>query len=139
MLTKLRDKIKLKKRLKLQGKTSFTESMGHALAGIEYTANHERNFRIEITFAIIASLLGFLLKISIIEWGILVLTIAMVLSLEVVNTAIERSVDLVTTDYKELAKIAKDTSAGAVLIMSMFSVVIGILIFLPKIIVWIGG
>ena len=139
MLMKLRDRIKLKQRLKLQGKTSFLESMGHALDGIEYTASHERNFRIETIMAILASIMGFLLKISLIEWAILVLTIAMVLSLEIINTAIERSVDLVTKDYKELAKIAKDASAGAVLVMSMFSVIIGILIFLPKIMQVIGG
>lgn len=139
MLMKLRDRIKLKQRLKLQGKTSFLESMGHALDGIEYTASHERNFRIETVMAILVSIMGFLLKISLIEWTILVLTIAMVLSLEIINTAIERSVDLVTKDYKELAKIAKDASAGAVLVMSMFSVVIGILIFLPKITQVIGG
>ena len=139
MLMKLRDRIKLKQRLKLQGKTSFLESMGHALDGIEYTASHERNFRIETIMAILVSIMGFLLKISLIEWAILVLTIAMVLSLEIINTAIERSVDLVTKDYKELAKIAKDASAGAVLVMSMFSIIIGILIFLPKIIQVIGG
>lgn len=132
MLTKLKDRIKLKKRLKLQGKTSFSESVGHAVDGIEYTANHERNFKIEIIFAILVSIMGFLLKVSVVEWCILVLTISMVLALELINTAIERSIDLVTKDYKELAKIAKDTAAGAVFVMSMFSVIIGILIFLPK-------
>ena len=69
------------------------------------------------------------------EWCILVLVIGMVIALEMVNTALERCVDLVTKDYKELAKNAKDVAAGAVLVMSMFSVVIGILIFLPKIII----
>ena len=135
---RLRDRIiegfKLRKRLKLQGKTSFFESLGHALDGISYTANHERNFLIEISFAIIVVLAAYFFKVSILEWAILVLTIGMVLALEVINTAIERSVDLVTKEYRELAKIAKDASAGAVLVMSFFSVVIGILIFLPKII-----
>ena len=56
----------------------------------------------------------------------------MVICLELVNTAIERAVDLTTKEYKELAKIAKDVAAGAVLVMSMFSVIIGIIIFLPK-------
>ncbi len=137
MLTKLKDRIKLKKRLKLQGKTSFSESVGHAIDGIEYTANHERNFKIEIIFAILVSIMGFLLKVSVVEWCILVLTISMVLALELINTAIERSIDLVTKDYKELAKIAKDTAAGAVFVMSMFSVIIGILIFLPKLLLLI--
>lgn len=137
MLMKLRDRIKLKKRLKLQGKTSFSESVGHALDGVEYTVNHERNFKIEILFAILVSIAAFVLKVSLVEWCVLVLTMAVVLSLEIINTAIERSIDLVTKDYKELAKIAKDAAAGAVLIMSMFSVIIGIIIFLPKIIVFI--
>ena len=56
----------------------------------------------------------------------------MVLALELVNTAIERTVDLVTKDYHDLAKAAKDVAAGAVLIMSMFSVIIGLIIFIPK-------
>ena len=59
----------------------------------------------------------------------------MVLALELVNTASERSVDLVTKDYNDLAKVAKDVSAGAVFVMSLFSVIIGILIFVPKIII----
>ena len=87
--------------------------------------------------AFMVSVMGFVLKVSLMEWAVLVLTMAMVLALEMVNTAIERCVDLVTKDYRELAKIAKDVSAGAVLVMSLFSVVIGIVIFLPKIIVFI--
>jgi len=131
---KLLDKINLRKRLKLQGKTNFIESVGHAIDGIEYTASHERNFRIEIIFAIVVSVASFILKVSLIEWCLLVLVIGIILALEMINTAMERCVDLVTKDYKELAKNAKDVSAGAVLIMSMFSIILGILIFLPRLI-----
>ena len=116
-----------------QGREAFRKSALHALNGIEYAVNHERNIKIQILFGIMACILGFLLHISIIEWAILVLVIAMVLALELINTAIERTVDLVTTDYRDLAKAAKDTAAGAVLVMSLFSVIIGIIIFLPKI------
>ncbi len=137
LIDKLKKRKQIKKALKLQGKNDFFTSVGHALDGINYTANNERNFKIEIAFAFIVTIMGFILKISILEWTILVLTMAMVLSLELVNTAIERSVDLVTKDYRELAKVAKDASAGAVLVMSMFSVIIGILIFLPKILILI--
>lgn len=133
----LLDRIKLKKILKLQGRNSFSTSMRHALDGIDYTVTHERNFKIEIFFAIVVSLMGFGFRISIVEWLILVITIAMVLALEMINTAIERCVDLATSDYKELAKASKDVAAGAVLIMSMFSVIIGIIIFLPRIIILI--
>ena len=134
---KLKDRIiegfKLKKRLQLQGKGKFTESFNHAVDGISYTANHERNFRIELCFAIGVTIASYLFKVTIIEWCILVITIGIVLALEIINTAIERSVDLVTKQYAELAKIAKDASAGAVLVMSFVSVIIGVLIFLPRI------
>lgn len=134
---KLLGRFQIKKILKKQGKSSFGESVGHALDGIQYTASHERNFRIEIAFAIIVTIASFFFKVSLMEWSILVLVIGMVLALEMLNTALERCVDLVTKDYKELAKIAKDVAAGAVFIMSMFSIVLGILIFLPKIILFL--
>ena len=102
--------------------------------GITYTVSHERNFRIELAVACLVTFLSYFLKVSVVEWCILLLTISLVLVLEMVNTAIERTVDLVTKDYYELAKNAKDVAAGAVLVASMFSVVLGILIFLPKII-----
>ena len=120
--------------IKFQGKEAFDKSVGHALDGIEYTINHERNIKIQILAGICASILGFLLNISIVEWAIIVMVIGMVLALELINTAIERCVDLVTKDYHDLAKAAKDAAAGAVLIMSLFSVIVGIVIFLPKII-----
>ena len=128
---------KKNKFLKTQGRSSFGVSFNHAMDGIEFALNHERNIKIEIFMGICASILGFLLNISIIEWAIIVLVIAMVLCLELVNTAIERAVDLTTKEYHELARVAKDVSAGAVLVMSMFSVVIGIIIFLPKILILI--
>jgi undecaprenol kinase len=131
--------MKIKKILKHQGKTNFIESMGHAIEGIKYATNHEKNFRIEILFAIAVTIASYILSVSLLEWAILVLVIGMVLALEMVNTSIERCVDLVTKDYRELAKNAKDVAAGAVLIMSAFSVIIGILIFLPKILELLGG
>ena len=132
-------RMKLKKILEKQGKSSFFESVGHALDGIQYTIVRERNFRIEFLAAIVVTIMSYVLKVTLIEWCILVLTIGIVLALELVNTAIERTVDLVTKDYLELAKAAKDVSAGAVFIMSLFSVVIGILIFMPKLLVILGG
>lgn len=122
------------KYLKAQGKSGFKESFNHATDGLEYAINHERNLKIEILMGILVSIAGFIFKISLVEWLVIVLVIGMVICLELVNTSIERTVDLVTKEYKELAKVAKDVAAGAVLIMSMFSVVVGIIIFLPKII-----
>ena len=130
---KLIDNIKIKKRLKLQGKTNFIDSMNHAIDGINYTIDHERNFKIEMSIAMLVIVAGFFFKVSKIEWLILLLTTSSVLVLELVNTSIERCVDLVTKDYQELAKHAKDVSAGAVLLASLFSICVGIIIFLPKI------
>lgn len=125
--------------IKTQGREKFSKSVGHAIDGIEYTINKERNIKLEILAAIIVSVAGFILKITLTEWLVMLLVISMVLSLELINTAIERCVDLVTKDYHDLAKVAKDASAGAVFMMSLFSIIIGIVIFLPKIINLLGG
>ena len=89
--------------------------------------------------AIVAVIAGLVFNISSVEWFFVILIIGLVAAAEMINTAIERCVDLVTKEYKELAKNAKDIAAGAVLVMSMFSVVIGIIIFLPKIMNLLGG
>lgn len=138
MAMRLRDRMrenrKVRLKLKFQGKSNFLISMTHAVDGIVYTIKHERNFKIELIMMIMVLVAGIYFKISNVEWLVLFLTISGVITLEMVNTGIERCVDLVTKDYHELAKIAKDVSAGAVLVMSMFSVCIGILIFLPRIV-----
>ena len=133
-IDRLKNRKLIKEKLKLQGKGKFKDSVKHAMDGIEYTMSHERNFTIEMIFAILVCFASIYFKVSTTEWAILLITIAIVLALEIMNTAIERCVDLVTKEYEELAKIAKDTSAGAVFVMSLFSVAIGICIFLPKII-----
>lgn len=139
LIDKIKNRKKIKERLKKQGRGHFSESVWHAIDGVDYTIGHERNFKIELFFAILVCIACIFFKVSVMEWLVLLLTIAMVLVLEVINTSIERCVDLVTKEYRDLAKIAKDTAAGAVLIMSLFSVCIGICIFLPKIINMLGG
>ena len=97
-IDRIKNRKLIKERLKLQGKGSFLESVKHAVAGIDYTVTHERNFIIEIFFAIAVCIASIYFKVSITEWIILLLTIAIVLALEVLNTAIERCVDLVTKE-----------------------------------------
>ncbi|MBX4205684.1 diacylglycerol kinase family protein [Candidatus Microgenomates bacterium] len=94
----------------------------------------EPNFRIHSLSAVIVLILGLYFKISLTEWTILVLTIMGVICLELVNTAIESVVDMVSPKFSRLAKIAKDVSAAAVLISSLAAIAVGVLIFLPKII-----
>jgi diacylglycerol kinase len=90
--------------------------------------------KIHCLAAALVVIAGVLLGISKEEWIACLLLFGLVMSLELVNTAVESIVDLVTTDRKPLAKKAKDTAAGAVLIAAIFAAVIGLLIFVPKLI-----
>lgn len=103
----------------------------YAFAGIRAVCS-EWNFRFHLFAMVVVVIAGFLTGISANEWTILLLGIAAVLSLEMTNSAIERVVDLVTDEFHPLAKRAKDLAAGAVLIAAIFSVIIGLIIFLPK-------
>ena len=109
-------------------------SFKYALNGIYYVFKTSRNFKIQFVFALISLIIGSLLQISKSSYLILVATIMSVLILETLNTSIETIVDLVMKkEFSNLAKIAKDTSAGAVLLASINSVIIGVYIFIPKI------
>lgn len=125
--------------MKLKGKRSFGKSIYNCIEGISYVIVNEINFRREIILGIIALILSYILKVSTIEFIIVLVMIALVLSMEIINTSIERAVDLYTMEYNDLAKIAKDVSAGGVLISSIFSLIVGIIIFIPKIINILGG
>jgi len=119
--------------MKLKDKRTFIDSVKNCLEGIAYTLEHERNFLIEMIIGIIVIILSFIFKISKIEWLIIILVINLVLILEMINTAFEKTVDLYTKEYNELAKAVKDIASGAVFVSSLFSLVIGIIIFLPRI------
>ncbi|SFA54076.1 undecaprenol kinase [Anoxybacillus pushchinoensis] len=106
-------------------------SMSYALNGIRLAVRHERHMRVHLTATSVVVVAATVFRISKMEWLILLLTIGAVISLEIVNSAIERTVDLVTDEYRPLAKEAKDLAAGAVLVFAMLSVVIGISIFFP--------
>jgi diacylglycerol kinase len=107
----------------------FSKSLAYAFYGIKTALHCEPNMRIHLFFGVLAILFGFLLKISEIEWLILMITITLVLFAELMNTALESNVDLVTKTHKAEAKIAKDVAAGAVLIASINAIAIGIIIF----------
>lgn len=92
----------------------------------------EPNMRVHIAAGILISAAGFIFELTRTEWCVILLTIAGVMSLEMVNTAIEKTVDLVTEDYRPLAKMAKDLAAGAVLLFAIAAVIIGCLLFIPK-------
>jgi len=109
-------------------------SFKYAFSGIYYVLKTSRNFRIQLIFALTSLMIGFLLQISLSNYVILVATIMSVLILETLNTSIESIVDLVVQkEFSSFAKISKDTSAGAVLLASINSVIIAVAIFFPKI------
>lgn len=112
----------------------LVNSFKYAGKGIIETFKSEKNMKIHLFMVLFITVLGFLLNISLNEWFICIILFASVISLEIVNTAIETIVNLVSPNYNELAKRAKDLGAGAVLIAAIASAIIGIIIFLPKVI-----
>lgn len=110
------------------------KSFGYAFKGIDDVIKHEPNMKIHVSVAILVVITAFLLKISMIEWIILVLLIGLVLAAEVINTTIENLVDMYTKEYNEKAKVVKDTAAGTVLILAITAAIIGLMILVPKII-----
>ena len=113
-------------------KDPLYKSFGYALQGIFNTIRTERNIKIHCAAAILVTIFGIWLQISKTEWMICFILFGLILALELVNTAVEATVDLFTEERKPLAKKAKDAAAGAVLIVAIFAAVIGILIFIPK-------
>lgn len=111
-------------------------SLTAAAEGIIYTFRTQPNAWIEAVALAVVALAGIWFGISALEWGLLGLTVAVILALEAVNTAIETVVDLVSPRYHPLAKVAKDTAAGALLIAVVGSVVVAACIFGPRVWAW---
>ena len=110
------------------------DSFKFAFSGIKELWVHESNTRIHLIFTILVMIMALLLKVNNVELCVLVFITGAVWSAEAMNSAVERVVDLVTLEKKPLAKAAKDLAAGSVLLLAITSVVIGLVIFLPKII-----
>ena len=121
-------------RKKQKGLKKFFNSFTYPVKGLKYAYRNEQNLVVDIGIALIVIIASFIFKVSLIEAAILALTIGLVLAGELINTAIEATVDLVTEDYHPLAKVAKDTSSAAVFVIAVVSIIVGLIIFLPKII-----
>ena len=130
-------------RVELKGKKfswkRLVNSFKYAFTGIKTAYLGEQNLRIHTIMAILVIICGFLFKISYMEWLVCLVLIASVLMAEFFNTAIEYVVDLASPGINDLAKAAKDVASAGVLVMAMFSAVIGLIIFAPKIISVLGG
>lgn len=119
-----------------QRKHPLASSFKFGFEGIVAAAGKERNVRIHLAISVIVILSGFIFSINKYEWIAIILSIGGMISMEMMNTAIERTVDMYTKEYHPLAKQAKDIAAGAVLVFAMASVLIGLIIFLPRIFAW---
>jgi len=111
----------------------FSKSLKDAFSGLKLIIKNERNFRIDIVVSVIVITIGFLLEISHFDWIALGLLIALVFISEAINSVIEAICDTVSSEYKVNIRYAKDVSAGAVLVSTIVSVIVGLIIFIPYI------
>ncbi|MBG9590314.1 diacylglycerol kinase family protein [Cytobacillus firmus] len=118
-------------------KHNVLKSFVFAFSGIRMALVNERNLQIHLAVSLAVMFSGIYFGITRLEWMIILLAIGGMFSFELLNTAIERAVDLSTEDYHPLAKQAKDIAAGAVLVFAIISVIIGGVIFLPKILIFL--
>ncbi|MGI6154998.1 MAG: diacylglycerol kinase family protein [Enterococcus lemanii] len=112
----------------------FSQSIEFALTGIRTVFQDERNMRSHLILGIITILFGFIFQLNKWEWLWILLCVFLVIIMEIVNTAFENVVDMVTDfHFHSIGKKIKDMAAGAVLITALFAVIVGCIIFLPKI------
>jgi diacylglycerol kinase len=112
-------------------KINRIQSFQYAFAGIWYTLRTQRNAQIHVGIATVIITLGLILQLAVTEWAIIVLTTGFVIAAEMLNTATESAMDVVTSDFHPHVKVVKDVAAGAVLISALTAVVVGLLILGP--------
>lgn len=114
-----------------KNKNSFQKSFYCALRGLKYVVKNERNFRVELIVAIFITFLAIVFNIKIWEFIVIIFLVTWVLVTELINTVVERVVDILEPRVHPYARLIKDIMAGVVLISSMMSILVGGLIFLP--------
>ena len=112
---------------------SIVKSFGYALEGLSHAIKYNRNLRIHFVVGLIVVLASIFFHVTPFEMSILGVMILLVISSEMINTAIEEMVDLIIQEHKKEAKVAKDVAAGMVLVTSVGSAIVGFLIFTPYI------
>lgn len=117
----------------MQKMKKIKNSFKYAIEGICTSFKTERNMKIHIFIMILVIIAGIILKINKSEWIICIILFAIVIGSELFNTSIETIVDMVMPEKNEKAKIAKDVSAGAVLVVAIGAAIIGLVIFVPRI------
>ena len=120
-------------------KHSTVRSFGFAFEGLRTAYKNEPNLKIHTFFALFALAIGALLGLSIVEWLLLTFTIFYVITLELLNSVLENVVNIVSPEIKSYAKVAKDVSAACVLLAAILSVIVGLALFVPKIVALISN
>ncbi|KID42620.1 diacylglycerol kinase family protein [Fructilactobacillus fructivorans] len=114
---------------------NFIQAFGHAYDGIKWVFIHERNFKFDMACAVITMGLGFILRIRLEQFMWLLTAIILVLVGEILNTVVERIMDFMSDHhYDERVKVIKDVAAGGVVLTAIFAIVVGLFVFVPKII-----
>ena len=128
MKLKSQDKV-----IKPRGFKRFINSFKYSFEGLVYAYRNEQSLFIHVCMTILVIILGLLLKLERYEWLFLFIIIGLILSTELMNTAIETTIDLMCKEFNITAKLAKDTASASVFVLAIIAVVGGIYIFLPKI------
>jgi undecaprenol kinase len=126
--------MELKDRIKKRGIKRFFNSFKYSFEGLKYAYTNEQSMTIHMLTSIFVIILGFVFEITATEWILTFVIIGVVMGTELLNTAIEAVVDLVSPQKHPLAKIAKDTASAAVFVYSMIALVAGLLVYVPYII-----
>ncbi|WP_028588752.1 diacylglycerol kinase family protein [Paenibacillus massiliensis] len=117
---------------------SWRLTFRHAWEGIVYAFRTQINMRVHVAATLLVGVMGYILHISLIDWLFVITAMALVLVAEMINTAIETTVDLISPEFHSLAKIAKDTAAGAVLMAAVFAVIVGCIVFFEPVMHFAG-
>jgi diacylglycerol kinase len=126
-------------KIKVRGFGRFLKSFGYSIDGLKYAYKYEQSMLIHVIATIGVLIANILFKITPYEWLITFIAIGMVLAAELINTAIEAVVDLVTLEIHPLAKIAKDCGSAATFVLAMMAAVIGCVVYIPHIIEIVGN
>lgn len=109
------------------------ESIGYAFKGAYHLVKNEASIKVQLIIAVLMTIAGFYFKLSTTEWIIQILVIALIITIEAVNSTIEEIADFIHPDFHKRIGLIKDISAGAVFIFAIAAIIIGLIIYLPKI------
>lgn len=136
MNTELKDKIEKDIQKRNITPKSIFQTIKYSINGLKLYAKDGKSIIIYILGVILEVLMGFIFKINGLEWILIICILGIILSVELINTAIEATCDSISKEYNELIKVAKDCGSAATFVVFTVALILNIIIFLPKIVVW---